>query len=162
MKTLLILRHAKSSQTDELADHDRPLNARGQRDAPRVGRLLRAQDLEPDRVLCSTAKRARTTATEVIEGSGYDPPVELLEELYLASPSTHIDVLRRQIGEPDCLMIVAHNPGLEELLAMLVGQYLALPTAALAQVELPLDQWSQLSTDVRGELANLWLPRELD
>ena len=95
------MRHAKSSwKTDELADHDRPLNARGQRDAPRIGRLLRAQDLEPDRVLCSTAKRARKTATEVVEGSGYDSPVELLEELYLASPSTHIDVLRRQIGEP--------------------------------------------------------------
>ena len=163
MKTLLILRHAKSSwQTDQLADHDRPLNARGKRDAPRVGHLLRTQELEPDRVLCSTAKRARKTAKKVVKSSGYDSPVELLEELYLASPGTHIDVLRQQDCESGCLMIVAHNPGLEELLAILVGQYMALPTAALAQVELPIDRWSQLSSETQGELANLWLPREFN
>jgi len=163
MKTLLILRHAKSSwQTAEMADHDRPLNARGKRDAPRIGRLLREQGLQPDRILSSTAKRARKTGKKVVKGGGYDLAVEPLRELYLASPTTHIELLRQQASEHNCLLIIAHNPGLEELLAMLVGQDLALPTAALAQVGLPLEQWSQLSMETPGKLENLWVPRELE
>ena len=107
MKTLLILRHAKSSWRDEsLVDHDRPLNERGKRDAPRMGRLMRAQDLEPDAVICSTAKRARKTADKAIKASGYETCVELRDELYHAPPNVYIDVLRGQVDQRQCVMVV--------------------------------------------------------
>ncbi|MFB3041695.1 MAG: histidine phosphatase family protein, partial [Candidatus Poribacteria bacterium] len=83
MKTLLILRHAKSSwEHPELTDHDRPLNKRGKRDAPRMGKLLRVQGLVPDLIMSSTAKRARSTAKTVARKSGYKEKVELTPAFY--------------------------------------------------------------------------------
>ena len=90
MKTLLILRHAKSDwETPDVADHDRPLNGRGKRDAPRMGRLLRDENLVPDLIISSTAKRARKTAKLVAEASGYEGEIRLAETLYLAGPEAY-------------------------------------------------------------------------
>ena len=97
MKTLLILRHAKSSwKHAELPDHDRPLNDRGKRDAPRMGRLISDQQLRPTLVLSSTAKRARKTATKVVRSSEQLAEIQLCPEFYLADPDTYIGVLRAQ------------------------------------------------------------------
>ena len=163
MKTLLLLRHAKSSWDDpSLADFDRPLNGRGKRDAPRMGRLLREQGLEPDRVLCSTAKRARKTAYKVLQASGFAVDMNEDDRLYHAAPQAFVEVLQQQ-GDPlNCVLVVAHNPGLEEFLALLTGQYDRMPTAALAQIDLAIDRWSELSHDTRGTLHALWRPKELD
>jgi phosphohistidine phosphatase len=161
MKTLLILRHAKSSwkQPDQ-ADHDRPLNERGKSDAPRVGRLLREEDLVPDLIVSSTAKRARKTAAKVAEGSGYGGEIQLSDELYLAPPKTYLGVLRQVADAHSRVMVVGHNPGLEELLTLLTGDESSLPTAALAYITLPIDRWSELNTGTRGHLVNLWTPKE--
>jgi phosphohistidine phosphatase len=163
MKTLLILRHAKSSWKDEdLSDHDRPLNKRGKRDAPRMGKLLRERPLVPDLIVSSTAKRARKTASKVAKQCGYEGVIELTGDLYLAAPEQYLQVL---CGVPDhieCVMIVGHNPGAEDLLAQLTGQSAHLPTAALAHVKLPIDNWSELGADTQGELAEFWCPRDLD
>ena len=162
MNTLLILRHGKSSWDDpSLDDHDRPLNRRGIRDAPRMGRVLREQSLVPDCILSSTALRARSTVEMVIEASGYEGKVELSRDLYHADPGTWVEMLRMVPEALHRVLIVGHNPTLEDLLELLTRQYEQMPTAALACVELPLDQWSQLRTDTRGNLLHIWRPREL-
>jgi phosphohistidine phosphatase len=163
MKTLLILRHAKSSWKEEgMADHDRPLNKRGKRDAPRMGKLLRESDLAPDLIISSTAKRARKTASKVAKKCEYEGVIELTGELYLAPPQNYLQVLRNVPDQYDRVMVVGHNPGLEDLLSVLTGANTPLPTAALAQVELPIAQWQELDGTVEGDLRDLWLPKELD
>lgn len=160
MKTLLILRHAKSSWGDpELPDHDRPLAKRGKRDAPRVGQLLRKEGLTPDLILSSTAKRACKTAEAVAEESGYEGEIELCGEFYPGAPEDYVAVLRRLPDEERRVMVVGHNPGLEELLETLTGETAALPTAALAQLALPIEHWKDLDEKIEGKLVDLWLPR---
>lgn len=162
MKTLLILRHAKSSwKQPALDDHDRPLSPRGARDAPRMGALLRRRGLTPDLIVSSTAVRARTTADQVADRSGCGGGVRLDRRLYLARPETIAAVAGDLGGGATRLLVVGHNPGLEELVARLTGAAEILPTAALAQVRLPIDAWSGLSTSTRGALVGLWRPREL-
>lgn len=163
MKTLLILRHAKSEWDEPgVADHDRTLSPRGKRDAPRMGKHLRAKQLVPDLIICSTAKRARKTAKLVAEACGYEGEIRLEEDLYLAEADAYLDVLREAPEECQSVMVVGHNPGLEELLETLTGGAEALPTAALAQVTLPIARWQDLDGDIEGELVGLWLPREED
>lgn len=162
MKTLLLMRHAKSSWKDQgLSDHDRPLNKRGVRDAPRVGNLLAEHDLCPDLIVCSTAVRARATAQAVAETCGYSGELVELPDLYHAPPGNYIEaacVVPESIGR---LLAVGHNPGISEFLWHLTGAGEGFPTAALAQVELPIDAWNELTDAVRGELTNYWRPREL-
>lgn len=160
MKTLLILRHAKSSWKDTaLPDHDRPLNERGKRDAPRVGRLLREEGLAPELILCSTAKRARQTAEAVADESGFAGEVQLVEAFYGGGPEAYRETLQALPGAPGSVMVVGHNPDLEELLESLTGERPGLPTAALAQISLPINDWQDLTEDVEGELVHLWTPR---
>jgi len=162
MKTLLILRHAKSSwKRRDRPDHDRPLNKRGQRDAPRVGRRLRDEDLTPDLILASTAKRAHDTAEAVAEASGYEGEIEFHSELYLADPEAYLRALRNVSDDYRCVMVIGHNPGLEELVETLTGEAEAMPTAALAQVELPLERWRDVNDETEGRLVNVWRPKEM-
>ncbi|MCY4600578.1 MAG: histidine phosphatase family protein [Acidobacteria bacterium] len=162
MQTLLILRHGKSSwKHPGLADHDRPLNKRGIRDAPRMGRLLRDVDLVPDRIVSSTAVRARATAELVADQLGYRGTVACSRDLYLASAPDIIRVLGNVGGDASRLLVVGHNPGLEELVAALTGGFAGLPTAALAQISLEMDAWSNLAESTPARLVNLWRPREL-
>lgn len=161
MKSLLLLRHAKSSwKHPELPDHDRPLNKRGKRDAPRIAKIIRDKGLVPDLIMSSTAKRARKTAKIVAKTCGYTGEVELTPALYHAGPSTYIGTLSHQADERQRIMLVGHNPGLEELLEMLVGRMELIPTATLALVLLPLTQWRELNHETTGKLINLWRPRE--
>ena len=162
MKTLLILRHAKSSWRElGLSDHDRPLNKRGKRDAPRIGSLLSREDLLPDLIISSTAVRARKTAQLVMEASGYDGELRLEGDLYAAEPQAYVDILQALPDEIGRVMVVGHNPGLEELLEQLTRDAESLPTAALAQVSLNLEAWQDLDEDTQASLIHLWLPRQL-
>ena len=162
MKTLLLLRHAKSDWRDpQLADHDRPLNKRGKRDARRMGRLLRDENLLPDLIITSTAERTRTTVEGMAAESAYAGKIKARRVFYLAGPESSLEVLR---GVPDTyqrVMVVGHNPGLEELLAQLTGTVIILPTAALAQVSLPIRHWGELGEETKGKLKGVWRPREL-
>lgn len=163
---LLILRHAKSSwKVSGLADHERPLNKRGLQDAPRMGWLLREEDLLPDLILSSTAVRARKTAEIVAEKSGYEGELEYRSDFYGAGPEAYLGALSSLTDEYSRVMVVGHNPGLEELLELLTGEFEKMPTAALAQVVLPIQTWRELSdieeSSLEGELVNLWRPRDL-
>jgi phosphohistidine phosphatase len=163
MKTLLVLRHAKSSWTDPaLDDRERPLNARGQRDAPRMGALMREQRLAPDLVITSDAMRARDTAEAVAAAARYAGEILADGRLYNASLDGILEVLRT-VPKPDTgtVMIVGHNPALEELVVRLTGEPRDLPTAALAQIVLSIDEWRDLEASTRGTLMGFWEPREL-
>jgi phosphohistidine phosphatase len=160
MKTLLVLRHAKSSwKDDSLPDHDRPLNKRGKQDAPLVGRLIRKKDLAPDLILCSTARRARATVDLVVEESGYQGDIEYCPELYAAEPEAYIEALAILPNKHNRIMVVGHNPGLEQLLEELTGEYQSLPTAALAQVILPIENWAEITNQPDCKLVDIWRPR---
>lgn len=166
MKTLLILRHAKSSWKNELlSDHDRPLKERGKRDAAKIGCLIREKDLEPELIISSTAKRARKTAELVAEACGYQGKLIMASSFYHGDPNAYIKLLRhlKQDHGHDYqrVMVVGHNPGLEELLNILSGALEWMPTATLAQIDLPIEQWKKLQLLSKGKLANLWVPRAL-
>src|SRR5262245_30036007 len=162
MKTLLLLRHAKSSWKDsEVEDHERPLNKRGKDDAPKMGRLLQEENLLPDLIISSSAKRCRRTAESVIVASGYRGETRICGDLYEADAGKLRDFLSKLDGSTSRVLLIAHNPGMEELLEPLVGEYTPLSTAALAQIDLPLDGWGQLTSEVNGSLIKVWQPREL-
>jgi phosphohistidine phosphatase len=162
MKTLLVLRHAKSSWSDPARDdHERPLNKRGRRDGPRMGELVREYGLIPDVVISSDAVRARLTARAVAEKARYGGEILLDRRLYLGSPADILSLLRTVRENAQTVMIVGHNPGLEELVERLTGERQDLPTAALAQIVLPIDRWRDLNLSTRGSLAGHWRPKEL-
>ncbi len=161
MKTLLILRHAKSSWDNaRLADHDRPLNARGEADAPVMGALVREQEIIPQLIISSSAKRARATAEIVAEVCG-EVEVWLTRDLYMAGPEEAMAILEKVSDGINTVMIVGHNPGMEELLTELTGLWERMPTAALAMIGLPVDSWQEVASSEESTLLNLWLPREL-
>ncbi len=163
-KTVLILRHAKSSwDTPSISDKDRPLNSRGQRDAPKVGQLLIEEQLVPDLILTSSAKRARQTANLVVESSQYAHGITEVSQFYLAQPLAYMSYLSDLPDHYSRVMVIGHNPGLELLIDELTGCRETMPTAALAQVCLPIDNWPEilsLNNKNRGQLIRLWRPKE--
>ncbi len=162
MKTLLLLRHGKSSWTDtSLADHDRPLKKRGREAAKRMGRLIRELNLVPDHILTSSAARATATAQLAATEAKFDGAVEVVPVLYHADPSAFVAIVSRVPNQFERVLVVGHNPGLEDWLDRLIGHVETFPTAALAQIELPVDSWLDLSTDTRGALQGLWRPKEI-
>ena len=162
MKTLIIMRHAKSSwdQTN-LADHARPLKKRGKRDAPRMGELLLDEDLTPDLIISSSAKRAVATAEAAAVACDYAGVIVVTRNFYHADPDTYIDGLQGINDQVSMVMVVGHNPGMEELLEELTGVWQRLPTAAIAVVNLPLNTWEELNEMTRGILVNLWTPNSI-
>jgi phosphohistidine phosphatase len=159
MKTIFLLRHAKSSRDyPDLDDRNRPLNKRGRRQAPEMGKLIHAENLTPDLILCSPATRACKTADAVAQYSGYDGEIEEVDDFYPGGPADYLRVLRKLPDGVRRVMVVAHNPGLEEFLELLVEEIRPLSTAALAQVDLPLDSWQELSDSTRGTLVRLLRP----
>lgn len=162
MKKLLLLRHAKSSWANEgLADFDRPLNDRGRHDAARMGKLLRRLDLVPELIISSSAKRAAKTAQLTAQAASYDGEIRFVEQLYLAEPETYIGLARRTDDSVDTLILVGHNPGIEELVGLLGGHEERMPTAALVCFQLPIVTWQELTLEKRYELSGVWRPKEL-
>jgi phosphohistidine phosphatase len=160
MKTLLLLRHAKSSwKQPELADHDRPLNKRGKQTAPLMGALLLDEDLIPDHILCSSAVRTHNTALLVAKACTYVGEIKQTRKLYLAEPEDYIEVLRQVAEKHARLLVVGHNPGLEALIETLTGEAMVMPTSALAYVELSLKRWSDLDLNTECKLVNVWRPK---
>ena len=159
MKTLLVMRHAKSDSANEgTDDHDRPLNARGERDATRMALHVRDSAQCPDVILSSTALRARATAESVATTCGARPVV-LTRRLYLAQPRAYFNEL---LALPDNLvraMVVGHNPGISEFLSTLLGDECEMPTAAVAVVSFPVEKWDLV--DKRGTRDAFWAPKVL-
>ncbi len=161
MKTLLVLRHGKSSwASSDLGDHDRPLKGRGRRDATRMGEELLGRDLVPDLILSSTARRAASTARRAAEAAGCADRIEHTRELYLTGVEHQLRTVAARAGDQhQRVMIVGHNPTLEDLVEHLTGEGERLTTGNLARIDLDVESWRQLIT-ARGELRFLLRPRE--
>jgi phosphohistidine phosphatase len=156
------MRHAKSSWNDPgQDDHDRPLNARGLRDAPEMGQLLVDQSLVPDSITCSTAVRAFTTARIVAETCHFGDPLRATAELYHASLEAWQRVIHDLPPESSRALCVGHNPGIEMLLSELSGESHHMATAALAVLDLQLDDWRAFTASNPLRHWMLWRPKDL-
>lgn len=162
MKTLLIMRHAKSSWDNaNMSDHERPLNERGRQDAPGMGRFLRQQALTPDLIITSTAERALATAEAVALAGDYEGEIKVTRVFYHAGPETYLEVLSAVPDEYERVMVVGHNPGIEELVEQLTGHAERFTTANVAHVQLRINVWKELADETQGELINFWRPQEV-
>jgi phosphohistidine phosphatase len=161
VKTLLLLRHAKSSWDDtSIRDFDRPLSARGKRDAPRVGKALKVRGPLPDLVLSSPAARAKETIEAVIKSARIQISPRFDEGIYGASSAELIGIIRRLPPESSCALMVGHNPGFEDTVSRLTGERRSMPTAALACLEFQTERWADVE-DENGKLLWLLTPKQL-
>jgi phosphohistidine phosphatase len=161
MKTLLLLRHAKSSwQSEGQRDFERPLNERGLKAAPLVGGYLQKERVGVDLVLASPAERARHTATLVVEAAQLATRVRYDERIYEASVERLMEVVAQIGEEANAALLVGHNPGLTGLLETLTGVAEHMPTAALAKITLDVEKWSKVGAGC-GQLDWLVKPKEL-
>lgn len=157
MKTLLLARHAKSDWADSaLRDHDRPLNARGRRDAPAMARRLVDEGVALQHIVSSTALRARTTADAYAAAFGMEVADEAL--LYAASAQAILRVAAQLPDDADVAMLVGHNPGIANAVAELTGEFVEFPTCAVAECTLEVGSWAEL-IEGSGDLVALRTPR---
>lgn len=157
------MRHAKSDWGDPgLSDHDRPLNPRGQRDAPRMARWLADAGWVPDLVLASTATRVRETIQGMEAVWESVPPVLYSDALYLASPEELLRTIRSDAISGDTLLVVAHNPGLQILVSQLAGELVSFPTAAMALFHVNATQWPDVISAKQACLVHLIRPKEIE
>lgn len=162
MKTLMILRHAKAEPIEDgQADRDRPLASRGEKDASRLGRWLKEQQLTPDAIVSSSAVRATATARLVAESCGYEKTIDLRNELYLATPATYVQVIREQEDAAERILVVGHNPTLDELLYLLCGNHDGFPTGGLAVVHLDAASWEEVRLPTQHKLTQFVRGKEL-
>lgn len=172
MKTLGLFRHAKSDWHDPRArDFDRPLNPRGEKGAGLVGRHIFDHDVKWDKVIASPAVRVAESIELAAKATGRPIAVNWDRRIYLASSATLLDLLREQKDDPGSVLMVGHNPGLEDVIFDLVPDdgtsplrdvvELKFPTASFAVLELDIEHWNELK-DRCGKLVHLIRPRDLD
>jgi phosphohistidine phosphatase len=172
MLTLLLLRHAKSDwSTPGLDDHERPLNIRGTKAAPVMGRYIANKGLKPELVLCSDAVRTQATLTLVLPELGPPPPEVVFDHaLYLSRPDTILDVVRDNAKDhTKTIMVISHNPGVHALALTLVGEgdkkslrqlAMKFPTAALAVITFDAAHWPEVEP-TKGNLRSFVTPKEV-
>jgi phosphohistidine phosphatase len=155
MKTLFLLRHAKAENSAAgLADPSRALNERGRIEAQAVGTFLKKQNVKLDLVLCSTAVRARETTELVLAAAEVTTKVRYDGRIYEASPLRLLEVIAEIEDDSNSVLLVGHNPGMEELLQLLTSRVERMAAAALAKIELHAGEWS----GVREDMATLdWI-----
>lgn len=171
MKTISLLRHAKSSWDDPVErDFDRPLNPRGHRAAEAMGRYLREMDLRFDTVVASPAARVIETLDGIEAGAGRRLGATFDRRIYMASAMTLLDLVQETDEASQSILLVGHNPGLEDLIFMLTPNDgsplrrqvdLKYPTATLAEMQFGVDRWEDI-TERSGTLTRLVMPRDLD
>lgn len=171
MKSLTLLRHAKSTWNDPVErDFDRPLNGRGRRAAHRMGQYLKDEDLAFDQVVASPALRVQQTVAGIEDGYGAPLTPVYDRRIYMASASSLLDLVHGLDDRYDKVLLVGHNPGLEDLVLMLVPHTAAglrdeveikYPTATLAELRFDADRWAAVA-ERSGTLARFKRPRELD
>ena len=154
-----MFRHAKAEQGDDIADSDRRLTSRGRKAARQMGELAKDHGLLPELVLSSSSARTRETIELFGEASGHAGAVLYLDELYLAEPRAYIRALSVHAAGVSSAMVVGHNPGLEALVLGLTGERLSLPTAALVECVLPIDDFASIA-GIAGELGRVFRPKD--
>lgn len=158
MKTLLLMRHAKSDWDASYGtDHDRPLGDRGVRSARLIGRVLTEAGAQPDLVISSTALRARSTAEHVVEAGRWDATIRLDPNLHGTGPDAALVVAS---GAPDVrrLMMIGHQPTWSMLVTALTGGSVDMKTATVAVIEFPVESWAEMREN--GEIVSVYQPRD--
>lgn len=159
MKTLLLMRHAKSDWDASYgSDHDRPLAARGHRSASVMGRVLAAWEEIPDLVITSSASRARATAEEAARAGSWDCPIIVDPELYGTGPGTVLAIAEHNASHEERIMLVGHEPTWSMLAEQVTGGRVEMRTAAVAAIDLLADTWDGLG-QARGWLRFVVSPR---
>jgi phosphohistidine phosphatase len=165
MKTLLLMRHGKSSwKESNIPDHDRPLNRRGKHDAPLMGKLLRDQKMNLDLIISSTALRAETTANLIAKAVRYKGKIILDKSIYNAEPMDLLTLLSNSSDEYNSILLVGHNPTVEETVQMIANSpEITMATCAIAHLTLSIDTWTDLKEKqtFSSKLENFWTPKEL-
>lgn len=163
MKQLTLLRHAKSVQDPSYAvDRERPLAERGRGDAEAMGRFFAQAEVVPELIASSPAARARQTAELLARTAGYSAGIRWEEAVYAAGPDALLAVVRGLPDQVERALLIGHNPGFEELAALLIGTEcgVTLPTAAAAHFEIDVDRWSEVCAGA-GRLQWLITPKLL-
>lgn len=161
MKTLYLLRHAKSSWNDaSLRDFDRPLNDRGREAAEQIGKRLASEQLNAPLVVCSPALRTRETAEIVLQSAQLRAEERFDERIYEASLRDLVEVISDIPDDAPITILIGHNPGFEELLAFLTGEARRMPTCALAKIKLEIVSWQNIKPD-SGSLESFTTPKSL-
>jgi phosphohistidine phosphatase len=163
MKTLLILRHAKTQPDAPTGDHARELTERGHRNAAAMGAYIHNLIGTPDAIITSDATRARQTAEIVAPAVDFTAPLTMESRIYATDLDTLVAVVRRIPDEVKTAIIVGHNPGFEELAAVLAGkpeQGVRLPTSGLAVLELDVERWDAVGAGT-GRLREVATPRTI-
>jgi phosphohistidine phosphatase len=146
MKRVLVYRHAKTEKTGEnMADFVRELTDVGEQQAKSIGRILARDSLAPQLIITSDAVRAVQSAELTREEANFDVDIREREELYGADAADYVSVLREQDDAYDTVMVVGHNPAIEDLLGMLTGREVTMKTGWVAVLELGIDAWEQIS-----------------
>lgn len=149
MKKLYLVRHAKSSWEDPFQDDfDRPLNKRGKKDAPRMGKRLREMDLHPDMLLSSPAERALSTCLIIAEKIGYPlTNIHTDQRLYHASEDELLSIVQHFNDANDEVMIFSHNPGLTDFVNRLCEELVTdnIPTCGVVCLKIPVDSWTEVT-----------------
>jgi phosphohistidine phosphatase len=161
MKTIYLLRHAKSSWKDEsLSDIERPLNGRGKKAADTMGAFLKREKILVDLVLSSSAVRARQTIDRVLVSANIVTDVRFDERIYEAGVQRLVEVVRQIENGKKNVVLVGHNPGFEELLEWLTGTIERMQTGALAKIGLKTSSWNSVS-EKSGTLEWIVRPKQL-
>jgi phosphohistidine phosphatase len=145
-----------------LSDHDRPLNNRGKLDAPRIGRKLLKEGLIPQLIISSSAVRAYSTAQKVAKACAYHGEIIVDSSLYASGYPKYLNALKNQNDNYDMIMLVGHNPHSEQLLEILTGKMINMPTCSVACVRLNIRTWKDVNAQTKGELVIIWRPKELN
>ncbi len=162
MKTLYLVRHAKSSWNNaNMSDHARPLNDRGERDAPLMGERLKARKPQPTIIISSSAVRAETTATILAEAIDYPlSDLKIDERLYGAELNDVISIIGKLNDAIECGMLVGHNPTFTDVINALSGsQMKEVPTCSMAVLRFPTNTWSKIG-QVQAELLDFDYPKK--
>lgn len=161
MFTLLIMRHAKSDwDNPEISDFERPLNPRGLKAAPFMGTVIRKNFATPDLIISSPAKRAKQTAVLVKEAAGIESEIQYRDNIYEASPSILLNLVSNLKTIYSSVVLIGHNPGLENFIRILTGETPSMPTAAIAKIDLSINDWNEIKPDC-GTLHLILRPKEL-
>ena len=160
-KTLLVMRHAKAARDAATwEDFDRPLNVRGERDSVTMAQWMADQGWLPNAICCSASVRTRMTAERVVEALNSSVQPTYRRELYHAPPRSYLLEIGQQPVAVHCLLIIGHNPGLEELIEQISGHFATLPTSAIARLPFPAADWSEINR-MTLDLAEVVTPKSL-
>ena len=160
-RVLLLLRHAKSSwKNKELDDHDRPLNKRGKRDAIKMGKYLKKINMIPNAIVTSSALRTVETTSLVCRHCDYDRLVEINFTFHKNGVDSYIQAISQTSVDTAILLLIGHNPDLEELVSVLTHRSIKMTTCTLVQINLYMPSWNNIISqhDFRSEIVNVWKP----